>query len=132
MSLRERPRQRVHDLPEFAARALEHAAGHAPARGLPDGFAGDGFGRASTREQQRPCVESGLRFTTSQHQLNGAAGLPLKGPRLGAARYMELMRVDKKAEGGEIRFVLIGAPGRAVTRAAPDALVREVLAAHAG
>ena len=65
-------------------------------------------------------------------RLIARAGLPLRGPALGAQRYLELMRVDKKAEGGEIRFVLIGAPGRAVTRAAPDALVREVLAAHAG
>ncbi len=38
------------------------------------------------------------------------------------------MRVDKKAEGGEIRFVLIDGPGKAIMRAAPDALVREVIA----
>jgi len=59
------------------------------------------------------------------------AGLPLHGPVLDAAdnagRYLELMRVDKKAEAGEIRFVLIEGPGRAVVRAAPDALVREVI-----
>ncbi len=59
------------------------------------------------------------------------AGLPLRGPVLDAAdnagRYLELMRVDKKAEAGEIRFVLIEGPGRAVVRAAPDALVREVI-----
>ena len=61
------------------------------------------------------------------------AGLPLRGPAsLPPERYLELMRVDKKAQGGEIRFVLIEAPGRAVMRAAPDALVREVLAAHSG
>jgi 3-dehydroquinate synthase len=60
------------------------------------------------------------------------AGLPVRGPALGAERYLELMRVDKKSQGGEIRFVLIDAPGRAVLRAAPDALVRDVLAAHAG
>jgi 3-dehydroquinate synthase len=42
------------------------------------------------------------------------------------------MRVDKKAQGGEIRFVLIEAPGRAVVRAAPDTVVRDVLAAHTG
>ncbi len=56
----------------------------------------------------------------------------MRGPALGAERYLELMRVDKKAQGGEIRFVLIEAPGRAVVRAAPDALVRDVLAAHCG
>jgi 3-dehydroquinate synthase len=38
------------------------------------------------------------------------------------------MRVDKKAEGGQIRFVVLEAPGRAGVRGAPDALVREVLA----
>ena len=38
---------------------------------------------------------------------------------------------DRHAQGGEIRFVLIESLGRAVVRAAPDALVREVLAAHA-
>ena len=64
--------------------------------------------------------------------LIGRVGLPMRGPALGAERYLELMRVDKKAQGGEIRFVLLDAPGRAVVRAAPDALVREVLAAHSG
>ena len=58
------------------------------------------------------------------------AGLPVRGPALGAARYLELMRLDKKAEAGEIRFVVIESPGRAGVRPAPDALVAEVLAAH--
>jgi 3-dehydroquinate synthase len=40
------------------------------------------------------------------------------------------MRVDKKAEGGEIRFVVIEALGRAAVRPAPDALVREVIVRH--
>ena len=34
------------------------------------------------------------------------AGLPVVGPALGADRYLELMRVDKKTEAGEIRFVV--------------------------
>ena len=71
-------------------------------------------------------------FAARLQRLIERAGLPVRGPALGAERYLELMRVDKKAQGGEIRFVLIGAPGRAVVRAAPDALVREVLAAHTG
>ena len=37
------------------------------------------------------------------------------------------MRVDKKAENGEIRFVVIDGPSRASMRSAPDALVREVI-----
>ena len=59
------------------------------------------------------------------------AGLPVIGPRLSAednaGRYLELMRVDKKAEGGEIRFVVIDGPSHGSLRAAPDALVRKVL-----
>ncbi len=35
------------------------------------------------------------------------AGLPVQPPRLGTDRYLSLMRVDKKAEAGSIRFVLI-------------------------
>ena len=59
------------------------------------------------------------------------AALPVVGPVLSepdnAGRYLELMRVDKKAEAGEIRFVVIDGPGRAIMRSAPDALVREVI-----
>jgi 3-dehydroquinate synthase len=62
----------------------------------------------------------------------GAAGLPVRGPALGADRYLELMRLDKKAEGGEMRFVVIEAPGRAGVRAAPDGLVAEVIASNSG
>jgi 3-dehydroquinate synthase len=56
------------------------------------------------------------------------AGLPTAGPDLGAERYLELMRVDKKAEAGQIRFVVIERPGQAAVRGAPDDLVRQVLA----
>jgi 3-dehydroquinate synthase len=56
------------------------------------------------------------------------AGLPIVGPALGADRYLELMRIDKKAEGGEIRFVVVEKPGQAGVRAAPDDVVRQVLA----
>ena len=56
------------------------------------------------------------------------AGLPVVAPALGVERYLELMRVDKKSEAGEIRFVVLDKPGSAVVRGAPDAMVREVLA----
>lgn len=59
------------------------------------------------------------------------AGLPVQVPAaLDADRMLSLMRGDKKSEGGEIRFVVIEAPGRAGVRPAPDALVREVIDAH--
>ncbi|GHT85440.1 3-dehydroquinate synthase [Betaproteobacteria bacterium] len=42
------------------------------------------------------------------------AGLPVFGPALGAARYLELMAHDKKVEAGRLRLVLLRAPGHAV------------------
>lgn len=59
------------------------------------------------------------------------AGLPTRGPILDLSnnvdRYLELMRIDKKSEAGNIRFVLIDRPGNAVLRAVPESLVREVI-----
>ncbi|MDC8785485.1 3-dehydroquinate synthase [Roseateles koreensis] len=69
-------------------------------------------------------------FLPRMRRLIERAGLPVIGPKLGTDRYLELMRVDKKAESGEIRFVLIEALGRAVVRSAPDALVAEVIGSH--
>lgn len=66
-------------------------------------------------------------FVERLTRLIQGAGLPVKGPRLGADRYLQLMRVDKKAEAGAINFVVIDRPGHAIVRSAPDALVREVI-----
>lgn len=48
------------------------------------------------------------------------AGLPARAPDLGTARYLELMRVDKKAQGGAIRYVLLKRLGEACLDAVPD------------
>ena len=69
-------------------------------------------------------------FLPRMRRLIERAGLPVQGPNLGAERYLELMRVDKKAEGGAIRFVLVESLGRAGMHAAPDELVAQVLASH--
>ncbi|MFN3437945.1 MAG: 3-dehydroquinate synthase [Acidovorax sp.] len=70
-------------------------------------------------------------FVRRLTRLIGRAGLPTKGPVIdavdNAGRYLDLMRVDKKSEAGEIRFVLIDGPGKAIVRPAPDSLVREVI-----
>jgi 3-dehydroquinate synthase len=42
------------------------------------------------------------------------AGLPVRGPALGAERYLEYMRHDKKVEDGRLRLVLLEGIGRAV------------------
>jgi 3-dehydroquinate synthase len=68
-------------------------------------------------------------FVERLRRLVVAAGLPVQAPDLGASRWLELMRGDKKAEGGEARFVVIEAVGCAGVRAVPEALVCETLAA---
>jgi 3-dehydroquinate synthase len=64
------------------------------------------------------------------------AGLPTRAPIIdpqdNAGSYLRHMRVDKKAQAGEIRYVLIDGKDGAVVRAAPDALVRQVIAQCAG
>ncbi len=54
-------------------------------------------------------------------------GLPTRAPSLTADRYLELMRLDKKARDGDIRFTLLAGRGRAVVHSARDDLVREVV-----
>jgi 3-dehydroquinate synthase len=51
----------------------------------------------------------------------------VRGPVLEASRYLELMRQDKKAERGAIRFVLLDALGVPVLRQAPDQAVRAAI-----
>jgi 3-dehydroquinate synthase len=46
------------------------------------------------------------------------------GRALGCDRYLELMRVDKKAEAGEIKFVVIDRRASAVMRPRRDEVVR--------
>jgi 3-dehydroquinate synthase len=55
------------------------------------------------------------------------AGLPLRGPALGAGRYLELMGHDKKAEGGQVRFVLLDGLGHAVVQPADGRIVAGVI-----
>ena len=60
------------------------------------------------------------RITT----LLARAQLPVKAPDLGLARYLQLMGVDKKVEGGRIRFILLRDIGSAFLTAdvPPDAI----------
>ncbi len=112
-----------------------HTFGHAIEAGMGYGawLHGEAVGAGMVMAAELSC-RLGLVDTAFVARLTALvqrAGLPVRGPVLDASdnagRYLELMRVDKKAEGGEIRFVLIDGPGQAVMRAAPDALVREVI-----
>ena len=44
------------------------------------------------------------------------AGLPTVAPNLGTKKYLHLMGLDKKVEGGKLRFVLLKRIGEAVVR----------------
>ncbi|TXT30729.1 MAG: 3-dehydroquinate synthase [Rhodocyclaceae bacterium] len=59
------------------------------------------------------------------------AGLPVFGPRLGAARYLELMSHDKKVQDGKLRLVLLQEIGRAiVSDQASDAQISAAIEAR--
>ncbi|APW39329.1 3-dehydroquinate synthase [Rhodoferax koreense] len=112
-----------------------HTFGHAIEAGMGYGAwlhgeaVGCGMVMAARLSQRLGLIDESLvlRLTRLIHH----AGLPVQGPLLdetdNAGRYLQLMRLDKKSEAGEIRFVVIDGPGRAAVRSAPDALVREVI-----
>ena len=110
-----------------------HTFGHAIEAGLGFGAwlhgeaVGCGMVMAAQLSQHLGLVDAA--FTQRLTRLIARAGLPTVGPDLGVDAYVHHMRVDKKAEAGDIRFVLIDPPGSAVVRGAPDALVAEVLEA---
>jgi 3-dehydroquinate synthase len=57
-------------------------------------------------------------------------GLPTRVPALDAARFVELMRVDKKAQAGSVRFVLLNGRGKALLRPVADDVARGVIERH--
>lgn len=58
-----------------------------------------------------------------------AAGLPTMAPDLGQERWLELMQVDKKNEGGAIKFILIKPLGTPLITHAPQEILLQTIAA---
>ncbi|MGZ5201071.1 MAG: bifunctional shikimate kinase/3-dehydroquinate synthase AroKB [Telluria sp.] len=58
-----------------------------------------------------------------------AAGLPVVAPDLGADRWIELMEVDKKNEGGEIKFILLKPLGAPIITSVPRETLLQTLGA---
>lgn len=70
-------------------------------------------------------------FVQRLRSLIERAGLPVRGAIFSesdnSGRYMELMRIDKKSDSGDIRYILIDKPGSARLQKVPDEVVREVI-----
>lgn len=111
-----------------------HTFGHAIEAGLGYGEwlhgEGVGCGMVMAAELSARMGQVDAAFARRIETLVARAGLPVRGPGgLSPDRYLELMRVDKKAQGGDIRFVLLDGESRASVRTAPERVVREVIAA---
>ncbi|MES2900130.1 MAG: 3-dehydroquinate synthase, partial [Pseudomonadota bacterium] len=61
--------------------------------------------------------------------LVSAAGLPVAAPDLGTERWLELMEVDKKNEGGAIKFILLKPLGGHCITSVPHQALLDTLAA---
>ena len=57
------------------------------------------------------------------------AGLPVVAPDLGLATWLDWMQVDKKNEGGQIKFILLKQMGHAVVESVPAPLLQATLSA---
>ena len=112
-----------------------HTFGHAIEAGLGFGtwLHGEavGCGMVMAAELSQRLGKVDAAFVARLKALIERAGLPVRGPVLSTADnaldYIEHMRLDKKAEAGDIKFVVIDQPGQAAVQGAPDAVVRDVI-----
>jgi 3-dehydroquinate synthase len=105
-----------------------HTFGHAIEAGLGFGVwlhgeaVACGMVMASKLSQSLGYVDAA--FVARVTKLLVRAGLPVNGPdSITPDEYIHHMSVDKKAEGGQIKFVVIDKPGHAKVQAAPNNLV---------
>jgi 3-dehydroquinate synthase len=110
-----------------------HTFGHAIENGLGYGewlhgeAVGCGMVMAADLSQRMGLID--VESVERLRQLVAAAGLPVKAPDLGTERWLELMEVDKKNEGGAIKFILLNPLGAPKITNAPQELLLATLAA---
>jgi shikimate kinase/3-dehydroquinate synthase len=97
---------------------LGHTFGHAIESGMGYGkwLHGDGVAAGTVMAAD---LSQRLGWISAQdvarvRRLLERAGLPVVAPNLGAEKYLELMGLDKKVEGGKMHFVLLKQIGHAV------------------
>jgi len=104
-----------------------HTFGHAIESGLGYGVwlhgeaVGCGMIMAADLSHRLGCIDAVARDRVSA--LVQAAGLPVVAPDLGAARWLELMQIDKKNEDGQIKFILMNPLGASLITTAPQEAV---------
>ena len=112
-----------------------HTFGHAIEAGLGFGewLHGEavGCGMVMAAELSHRLGRVDAAFVARLRALITRAGLPVRGPVIDASdnagHYIAHMRLDKKAVGGDIQFVVIDGPGKAQVCGAPDSMVRDVI-----
>ncbi|WP_435628672.1 3-dehydroquinate synthase [Candidatus Ferrigenium straubiae] len=119
---------------ERALLNLGHTFGHAIESGMGYGnwLHGEGVaaGTIMAADLSQRLGWIGAQDVARVRSLFERARLPTVAPDLGAAKYLELMELDKKVEGGKMRFVLLKELGRAVVYGdVPPALLRQTLEA---
>jgi 3-dehydroquinate synthase len=113
-----------------------HTFGHAIEAGLGYGnwlhgeAVGCGMVMAADLSQRLGLIDSAS--VERVRALVKAAGLPTVAPDLGAERWIELMAVDKKNEGGAIKFILLKPLGSPNITSVPREQLLATLAACAG
>ncbi len=101
-----------------------HTFGHAIESGLGYGewlhgeAVGCGMVMAADLSHRLGFIDAGTRERIEA--LVKAAGLPVEAPDLGEDRWLELMEVDKKNEGGQIKFILLKPLGTSVIMPVPQ------------
>ena len=119
---------------ERALLNLGHTFGHAIESGMGYGnwLHGEGVaaGTIMAADLSQRLGWIGAQEVARTRNLFERAGLPTVAPDLGAEKYLDLMGLDKKVEGGKLRFVLLEAIGRAVVYGeVPEESLRQTLGA---
>lgn len=108
-----------------------HTFGHAIEAGLGYGqwLHGEAVGCGMVQAAELSAAVHGLSRESVERvrALVRAIGCPDFPPDLGIDRWLELMQVDKKAEGGQLRFVMLPEIGRAVCEPVSTDVVRDML-----
>lgn len=108
-----------------------HTFGHAIESGLGYGkwLHGEAVGCGMVMAAELSCRLGYIDFVTKTRikKLIEAAGLPVIAPDLGEQRWLELMEVDKKNEGGKIKFILLKPLGHSVITSVPEDTLLQTL-----